>query len=441
MSLPLAAIVGRPNVGKSTLFNRLVGKRVSITEPTPGVTRDRLVRPIEWQGNHCYLMDTGGLVAGSDEKMDQAIEEQVDIALDMADILLFVVDGREGLTALDDLAVAKIRKSKKKVILVVNKVNSAKLPMTAYEFFELGFEEMAFISAEQGYGLGDLLDQVFANLPQQSKSSGDDEAIKVCLLGKPNVGKSSLVNWVLGENRVIVTDIPGTTRDSIDTYFDRDGKSYVLIDTAGLRKKSSVNSRVEKYSNLRTLAAVDRSDICLFMIDASQGVSEQDTKIAGYAHNQGKAAIILVNKWDLVEKKTNSQRDYEIAIRQALSFNLYVPILFISVLEERGLDQVFQVVNQVDENYQRRIPTGLLVQLIRDSMAMTPPPTDKGERLKIYYASQVRRKPPKILFHCNDKKLFHFSYLRYLENQIRKNFDFTGVPLELKIRQRREKKT
>lgn len=436
MARGIVSIIGRPNVGKSTLFNKLVGKRISITEDTPGVTRDRLYQEVEWQNRYFILMDTGGLEVRSDDPIAKEIELQVDIALETSDVILFVVDGKEGITALDRSVADKLRTVGKRCIVVVNKIDTHETPATVYEFYELGFDKLSIISAEQGYGLGDLLDDIFDELPPEVETEWEEDALKIALIGKPNVGKSSLVNYLLQENRMIVTDIPGTTRDSIDSYYERDGKKYVIIDTAGLRRQRSVDDRIEKYSIVRTYNAVDRSELCLFLIDASVGVTEQDAKIAGYAHDNHKACIIVVNKWDLIEKETNTQRDFERNIREILSFMPYAPVVFISVKDGLRIDRLFETINTVDENYSFRIPTGTLNQILRDAVAMNPPPTDKGKRLKIYYAAQVTTRPAKILLYVNDKKLCHFSYLRYLENQYRKNFRLVGVPLLLEIRQK-----
>lgn len=438
MARPVVSIIGKPNVGKSTLFNKLVGRRISITEDTPGVTRDRIYQEVEWQNQYFLLMDTGGLDMEKDDIFSSEVETQVDIALETSDLVLFLVDGREGMTSLDKQIASKIKKSQNQCLVVINKVDTGKVPMEAYEFYELNFDEYISISAEQSLGLGDLLDKIFELLPEDADIEEDDDSLKIALIGKPNVGKSSLVNQVMDENRMIVTNIPGTTRDAIDSSYERNGKKYTLIDTAGLRRKSKIDTRVEAYSAIRTYNAIDRSDICIFMLDALEGVTEQDTKIAGYAHDNKKASIIAINKWDLVKKSTNTQRDYEKQVRQKLSFMPYAPLVFISVKDNHNIETLFDTVDYVDNNYSFRIQTGLLNQVIRDATLISPPPTDKGKRLKIFYAQQVTVRPPKIIFYVNDKDLFHFSYQRYLENQLRSNFDFTGVPLEIEIRQRSE---
>lgn len=438
MSFPVVSIIGRPNVGKSTLFNRLVGSRVAITEDSPGVTRDRLYREVNWLNRKFLLMDTGGLFPGSEDAFAKEIEFQVDLAVQSSDLVLFIVDGKDGVTNLDRMIADKLITTGRDCLLVVNKIDSHKTPDSIFEFYELGFGDMMVVSAEQSFGLGDLLDKILERLPEKDDMASYEDALKICLIGKPNVGKSSLVNKLLGEDRMIVTDIPGTTRDAIDSPYRRNGRDYIIIDTAGLRKNTAIDSRVEKYSTLRTIASVERADLCLFMIDATMGVTEQDTKIAGHAHNNNKASIIVVNKWDLVEKDTNTMKEYADNIRNKMSFMPYAPIIFISVKTGYHVEDLFDTIQKVDENYSFRVSTSLLNKLVRDSVMMSPPPTDKGERLKIFYASQVSARPAKFLLYCNDKKLFHFSYIRYLENQIRKNFDFTGVPIILKARERED---
>jgi len=420
------------------LFNKLVGKRISITEDTPGVTRDRLYQEVEWQNRYFLLMDTGGLEMDTEDLIASHIEMQVDIAIESSSLILFLLDGKDGVTALDQMIAEKIRRSGKSCMMVVNKIDTHYAPDSIYEFYELGFSELLTISAEQSYGLGDLLDAVFEHLPDEPTNSLEEDALHICLIGKPNVGKSSLTNYLLNEDRMIVTDIPGTTRDSIDSYFERNGREYVVIDTAGLRRQRSITDQVERYSVLRTMSAIDRSEVCLFMIDATQGITDQDTHIAGYAHEAKKACIIVVNKWDLIEKETNTQSEYEKMLREKLAFLSYAPIVFISVKNGAKIDRLFETIDMVDNNYSFRIQTGTLNQVLRDATIMNPPPTDKGKRLKIFYASQVATRPPKIIFYVNDEKLFHFSYLRYMENQFRKNFDFTGVPLALEVREREE---
>lgn len=436
MPRPIVGIIGRPNVGKSTLFNKLVGKRLSITEDNPGVTRDRLYSEVEWQNNSFVIIDTGGLELDDSGNFSKAIEYQADIAIESADLILFVVDGREGLTALDEEIANKLRKSGRDIILVINKVDTKDNPLTVYDFYTLGFDNVQIISAEQSFGLGDLLDEITHKYPYNKEEDEDSEVLNIAIIGKPNVGKSSFVNSLLKEERVIVSNIPGTTRDSIDSEYIRNSKKYNLIDTAGLRRQRSVDTRVEKYSVVRTYNAVDRSDICLFFIDATEGLTEQDSKIIGYAHDNNKASIIVVNKWDLVEKDTYTMKNFEADIRNGLTFTLYAPIVFISVKTGLRIDKLFDVIDRVNENYSFRIRTGVLNSLLRDAMLVNPPPTKKGKRLKIFYMSQVTTRPPKFLIYVNDKELLHFSYVRFIENKIRENFNFEGVPIIFEARNR-----
>ena len=437
MARPIVSIIGRPNVGKSTLFNKLVGKRLSITEDTPGITRDRLYSEVEWQNNYFVLVDTGGLELEYSGDFNKEIEMQADIAIQSSDLILFLVDGREGLTNLDSLIADKLRKSGRDIIVVVNKVESRETPASVYDFYTLGIGDIEIISAEQGYGLGDLLDEIVKRFPNDSLKEEEDDRLHIAVIGKPNVGKSSFVNMLIGEERAIVSNIPGTTRDSIDSNFDRNGKKYTFIDTAGLRRQRSVDSRVERFSVIRTLNAIDRSDIVLFFIDANEGVTEQDTKIIGYAHNNNKASIIVVNKWDLIQKETNTMRDFESDIRNKITFTLYAPIVFISVKNKQRIDKLFDLIDEVDENYSFRVPTGLLNTMLREAMLINPPKTKKGKRLKIYYMSQVTSRPPKFLIYVNDEELMHFSYLRFIENKLRENFNFRGIPITLEVRNRR----
>ncbi|MDO5027053.1 MAG: ribosome biogenesis GTPase Der [Tissierellia bacterium] len=436
MPRPIVGIIGRPNVGKSTLFNKLVGKRLSITEDNPGVTRDRLYSEVEWQNNSFVIIDTGGLELDDSGSFSKHIEFQADIAIESSDLILFVVDGRQGLTSLDEEIANKLRRSGRDVILVINKVDTKDNPMTVYDFYSLGFENIQIISAEQSFGLGDLLDEITHKHPYNKEEEEVDDILNIAVIGKPNVGKSSFINSLLKEERVIVSNIPGTTRDSIDSEYVRNGRRYNLIDTAGLRRQRSVDSKVEKYSIVRTYNAVDRSDICLFFIDATVGLTEQDSKIIGYAHDNNKASIIVVNKWDLVEKNTYTMKNFEAEIRNGLSFALYAPIVFVSVKTGLRIDKLFQLIDQVDENYSFRVRTGVLNTLLRDAMLINPPPSKKGKRLKIFYMSQVTSRPPKFLIYVNDKELLHFSYVRYIENKIRENFNFQGVPLVFEARNR-----
>lgn len=430
------AVVGRPNVGKSTLFNKLVRQRIAITEDTPGVTRDRLYQEVEWQNQHFTLIDTGGLEIGASQSMALEIKKQVEIAIETADLILFVVDGKDGITTQDEEIAQMLRVSKKPVLLVVNKIDSHKIPAEVFEFYSLGFDGMHIISAEQGYGLGDLLDAIFEEIPSDLDTGEADEAVKVAFIGKPNVGKSSIVNRLLGEERMIVTDIAGTTRDSIDSHLTYRDTPYVLIDTAGLRRKRYIDENLERYSVVRTLRAIDRADVCVMMIDASEGITEQDSKIAGYAHDQGKGMILLVNKWDLIEKETNTSRQFEKDIREELPFLSYAPILFVSVETGQRIHRLFPLIETVMQNYRMRISTGVLNEIINDAILSNPPPTDKGERLKIFYMTQAGVGPPTFVLFVNKISLMHFSYLRYIENQVRSRFGFDGVPIRMEVRAR-----
>lgn len=437
MARPIVSIIGRPNVGKSTLFNKLVGKRLSITEDTPGVTRDRLYSEVEWQNNKFVLVDTGGLELDYTGDFNKEIEMQADIAIDSSDLIMFLVDGRDGMTSLDMLIAEKLRKSGREVLVVVNKIETKETPLSVYEFYNLGIGELYVISAEQGYGIGDLLDVIIEKFPDDSLKEDEEDRLKIAVIGKPNVGKSSFINMLLGEERAIVSDIAGTTRDSIDSDYEKDGKKYTFIDTAGLRRQRSVNTRVEKFSVIRTYNAVDRSDIVLFFIDAKEGITEQDTKIIGYAHNNNKASIIVINKWDAIEKETNTMKQYEDLIRNKLGFTTYAPVTFISVLKKQRIDKLFDLIEEVDQNYSFRVATGTLNTMLRDAILLNPPKAKKGKQLKIYYISQVTTRPPKFLVYVNDEELMHFSYLRYIENKIRDNFNFRGVPITLEVRSRK----
>lgn len=438
MDRAIVCIVGRPNVGKSTLFNKLVGTRIAITEDTPGVTRDRIYAEAEWLGKYFTLIDTGGLEPESEEIIMTNIKRQADIAIDTADVILFVVDGKMGLTSTDNEIGNILRKSGKKVVLACNKIDTHKTPDEIFEFYELGLGDPMVISGEQALGIGDLLDEIVKNFPEDRDTDYDEDLIKVAMIGKPNVGKSSLINNILGEERVIVTNIPGTTRDAIDTYFDYNDDRYVFIDTAGLRRKRSIYEDIERYSVVRTLTAVDRSDICILVIDATEGISEQDTKIAGYAHDNGKAIIIAVNKWDLVEKGTNTHLEFEKDIRKTLGFIAYSPIVFISALTGQRVDRLLELVNIVNNNYSLRISTGVLNDILNEAVLMNQPPSDKGKRTKIFYGTQVAARPPKFVIFVRNKELMHFSYVRYLENQIRNHFGFDGVPIIFEFREKGE---
>ena len=435
MAMPIVTLVGRTNVGKSTLFNRLVGKKKSITEDISGVTRDRIVDKVEWQGDEFLLVDTGGLDISNKEMMNQEIKSQVEKALLETNLILFVVDGKEGLSPYDAEIADVIRRYHKKVIIVANKIDSHKTPDHIYDFYSMGFDDLAIISAEQSKGLGDLLDKVVENIDFEAFDQIEDET-RIAIIGKPNAGKSSLVNLLLEDERMNVTDVAGTTRDAVDSYWTYNDKNYVLIDTAGLRRKSKVKENIEYYANQRTFDAVDSAEIVLFLIDATVGVTEQDTKIAGYAHNQRKAIIIAVNKWDVVEKETNTMKDMEADIRNKLGFALYAPIVFISVLKNQRIDILLDMIEVVDNNYHTRISTGVLNNILQDAIMLNQPPQDKGKRLKIYYMSQVGTAPPKFMLSINDREIMHFSYMRYLENQIRKNYNLIGVPFSFVLKER-----
>ena len=436
MNRAIVCIVGRPNVGKSTLFNRIVGQRIAITEDTPGVTRDRIYAEAEWLNNFFTLIDTGGLEPDNEDTIMSNIRRQAEIAMDTADVILFVVDGLEGLTSTDREVANILRKSGKNVILVANKIDTHKTPSQIYDFYELGFDEPLLVSAEQALGIGDLLDEIVIFFPEDKNIDENEDIIKVTFIGKPNVGKSSLINYILGENRVIVTDIPGTTRDSIDSYFTYGENEYILVDTAGLRKKKKIYENIERYSVVRTLAAVDRSDICVLIIDATEGVTEQDTKIAGYAHDNGKAMIIAVNKWDLIDKDGKTYKSFEKDLRDTLGFINYAPIIFISAKTGQRINKLLDLINLVNNNYNLRISTGVLNDIINQAVLMNQPPSDKGKRLRIYYGTQVSVRPPKFVVFINDKELMHFSYERYLENQIRSHFGFDGSPIQFEFKQR-----
>ncbi|TFZ39552.1 ribosome biogenesis GTPase Der [Soehngenia longivitae] len=440
MSRPVVCIVGRPNVGKSTLFNKLAGRRISITEDTPGITRDRIYAEGEWLNNYYTIIDTGGLDPRSDDIFMSNIRKQVQVAIDTADIILFVVDGLEGITQTDIEIANLLRKSGKPILLVVNKIDTKKELIHFYDFFELGFENINYISAEASLGIGDLLDEIIKNFPKDSDPITYKDAIRVAFIGRPNSGKSSLVNYILGEERNIVTDIPGTTRDAIDSYFEYKDDKFILVDTAGLRKKKYIDEKIERYSVIRTLTTIDRSDVCVLVIDGTIGITEQDSKIAGYAHDNGKAMIIAVNKWDIVQKDDKSYKEYEKSIRETLGFIQYAPILFISAKTGKRVDKLLDTINLVYLNYIKRISTGKLNDIINEAVLMNQPPSDKGKRGKIYYATQVSVKPPRFVIFVNYKELIHFSYARYLENQIRLNCDFTGTPIILEFREKGKEK-
>ena len=441
MAKPLVAIVGRPNVGKSMLFNKLTGQRTSIVEDTPGVTRDRIYGDCEWCNRHFSLVDTGGIEPGTENDMLKFMRRQAEIGIELADAIIMVVDVRSGVTAADQDVATMLRKSRKPVALAVNKCDSIGLVNPdVYEFYSLGIGDLFETSAVHGHGTGDLLDWVLENIPEEEEEEAESDIIKVAIVGKPNVGKSSLLNRILGEERVIVSNVAGTTRDAIDSYFENETGKYCFIDTAGMRRKSKVDDAIEKYSNMRTVAAIERSDVCLILVDANDGVTEQDTKIAGLVHEAGKAAIIVVNKWDAVEdKETNTMRDKENGVREGLSYMLYAPVVFLSALTGQRVDKLFQVIQDVYAQNTSRITTGALNSVLADATARVQPPTDKGRRLKIYYMTQASTKPPHFVIFCNDARLFHFSYQRYLENQIREVFGLKGTPVRITIRQKGDK--
>ena len=441
MAKPLVAIVGRPNVGKSMLFNKLTGHRTSIVEDTPGVTRDRIYGDCEWCNRTFSLVDTGGIEPGTDSEMLKFMRRQAEIGIELADAIIMVVDVRSGVTAADQDVATMLRKSKKPVCLAVNKCDSIGLVNPdVFEFYSLGIGDLFETSAVHGHGTGDMLDWVLENIPDDDQEEEEDEVIKVAIVGKPNVGKSSLLNRILGEERVIVSNVAGTTRDAIDSYFENETGKYCFIDTAGMRRKSKVDDLIEKYSNMRTINAIERADVCLILVDANEGVTEQDTKIAGLVHEAGKAAIIVVNKWDAVEdKETNTMRDKENAVREGLSYMLYAPVVFLSALTGQRVDKLYQVIQDVHAQNTSRITTGALNSVLADATARVQPPTDKGRRLKIYYMTQASTKPPHFVIFCNDARLFHFSYQRYLENQIREVFGLKGTPVRITIRQKGDK--
>ena len=441
MAKPLVAIVGRPNVGKSMLFNKLTGHRTSIVEDTPGVTRDRIYGDCEWCNRHFSLVDTGGIEPGTENDMLKFMRRQAEIGIELADAIIMVVDVRSGVTAADQDVATMLRKSRKPVALAVNKCDSIGLVNPdVFEFYSLGIGDLFETSAVHGHGTGDLLDWVLENIPEEDDSDEEDEIIHVAIVGKPNVGKSSLLNRILGEERVIVSNVAGTTRDAIDSYFENETGKYCFIDTAGMRRKSKVDDVIEKYSNMRSVAAIERADVCLILIDANDGVTEQDTKIAGLVHEAGKAAIIVVNKWDAVaDKETNTMRDMEAAVRDGLSYMTYAPVVFLSALTGQRVDKLYQVIQDVYAQNNSRITTGALNSILADATTRVQPPTDKGRRLKIYYMTQASTKPPHFVIFCNDARLFHFSYQRYLENQIREVFGLQGTPVRITIRQKGDK--
>jgi GTP-binding protein len=434
---PVVAVVGRPNVGKSTFFNYLAGSRISIVEDTPGVTRDRIYTEIEWRSKKFTLIDTGGIEPYSEDIIMQQMKRQAEIAIETADVIIFMVDAKDGMTATDKEVATLLRKSQKPVVLTVNKVDRVgDPPPEIYEFYNLGMGDMVVISSVHGLGMGDLLDAVFEHFPEDIDNEEAEDVIKVAVVGKPNAGKSSLINSILGEERVIVSNIPGTTRDAIDTHVENDGQKFTFIDTAGIRKRAKINESIEKYSTIRSWTAIERADVCLIMIDAEDGVTEQDTKIAGYAHQQGKASIIVINKWDLIEKQTGTLEEYRKQVHEKLGFMTYAPVLFISAKTGQRVNKIYELIKYVADQAAFRISTGMLNDLVNEATAMVQPPSDKGKRLKIYYMTQAGIKPPAFVVFVNDLELFHYSYERYLENQLRKNFGFEGTPIKFIHRQR-----
>ena len=440
MSKPVVAIVGRPNVGKSTLFNALAGEKISIVKDTPGVTRDRIYADVTWLDKTFTMIDTGGIEPDSSDIILSQMREQAQIAIDTADVIIFITDVHQGLVDSDAKVADMLRRSGKPVVLVVNKVdNFDKYMADVYEFYNLGIGDPVPISAASRLGLGDMLDIVAENFPEGSAQAEDDDRPRVAIVGKPNVGKSSIINKLLGENRVIVSDIAGTTRDAIDTEILHNGKEYIFIDTAGLRRKNKIKEELERYSIIRTVTAVERADVVLMVIDATEGVTEQDAKIAGIAHERGKGVIIVVNKWDAIEKNDRTMREYESDIRQVLSYMPYAEIMYVSAATGQRLNRLYDMIDMVIENQTLRIATGVLNEIMTEAVAMQQPPSDKGKRLKLYYITQVAVKPPTFVIFVNDKELMHFSYTRYLENKIREAFGFRGTSLKFFIRERKEK--
>ncbi|ADL12571.1 ribosome biogenesis GTPase Der [Acetohalobium arabaticum] len=438
MSKPVVAIVGRPNVGKSTLFNRIVGNRISIVEDEPSITRDRLYGEGEWLDNHFLVVDTGGLDLDSEAELKDEVRQQAELAIEEAEVVLFVVDGRTGIKPMDREVANLLRRSNKPIILTVNKVDSKELEeKVKYDFYELGLGEPVAISAKHALNTGDLLDEVISHFSTEETGEYDEDTIRISVIGRPNVGKSSLVNSILGKERVIVNDVPGTTRDAIDTYFEVGDNQFVIIDTAGMRKRSKVEAGIEKYSVIRSLKAVDRSDVALMVLDATQGITQQDKKIAGYAHDQGKAMVIAVNKWDLIKKETNIDQRYADEIRYEASFINYAPITFVSALTGQRVLEILDIVEYAAEQYSRRIKTNVLNNVIKEAISKHQPPSQKGRRLKVYYATQPRVKPPLIILFVNDPTLLRQSYKRYLKNSIRKSFGFDGTPLKIIARNRK----
>ena len=438
---PIVAVVGRPNVGKSTLFNALAGQKISIVKDTPGITRDRIYADINWLGRSFTLIDTGGIEPDSKDVILSQMREQAEIAINTADVIIFMVDVRQGLVDADAKVADMLRRSQKPVILAVNKVDNVNKYMAdVYEFYNLGIGDPHPISAANQMGLGDMLDEVIAHFGEESQEEEEDDKIRVAIVGKPNVGKSSLINKMLGENRLIVSDVAGTTRDAVDTPVTHNGKEYIFIDTAGLRRKNKIKEDLERYMIVRTVSAVERADIVVLLIDAVEGVTEQDAKIAGIAHERGKAVIIAVNKWDAIEKNNKTVKEYESKIREILSYMPYAEITYISALTGQRLNKLYDLIDMVAENHAMRVATGVLNEIMAEAVALQQPPSDKGRRLKLFYITQAAVKPPTFVIFVNDKNLMHFSYTRYIENKIREAFGFKGTPLKFIIRERKENK-
>ena len=439
MAKPIVAIVGRPNVGKSTLFNKIAGKRISIVQDTPGVTRDRVYAEADWLSYNFTMIDTGGIEPDSDDLLVKQMRRQATIAIETADVIIFIVDGKEGVAPADAEVANMLRKSKKRVVLVVNKVDSLKDENNAWEFYKLGMGDPITISATQALGIGDMLDRVVENFDKSLFEQDDDEYIRIAVVGKPNVGKSSLINKLLGEERVIVSDVAGTTRDAIDSHLDNELGKFILVDTAGIRRKSKVKAEIERYSVIRTLTAIEKADVTILMIDATEGITDQDEKIIGYAHEMRKAIMIVVNKWDLVEKDDNTMSKFKRDFQQSLKFLSYAEYLFISALTGQRTHKVLELAKKCYDNYSKRISTGILNEVLDKAVLMKEPPIVGIKRMKIYYATQVANRPPKFIFFINDDNSRHFSYERYLENQIRDSFDFKGTGIQIEYRERKDK--